>query len=96
MVLDKKGFEAVKFSAVWCAPCKTVGVIFEKMKGEFENITFKNVDVDEHPELSKEYKIKSVPTVILFKDGQEIDRLIGTVTITALRKSLRDFGEVAA
>jgi thioredoxin 1 len=87
---------AIKFSAVWCAPCKSLGVIYDKMAEEFRNITFKHVDVDDQPSLAKEYKIRSVPTVILLKEGQEIDRLVGAVTAGALRKSLRDFIGIAA
>ena len=96
MSLSKKGLVAMKFSAVWCAPCRVVNPLFDKMKSEFGNITFESIDVDDQPMMAKEHRIRSVPTVILFKDGQEIDRIIGTVTAGALRKLLRDLEERAA
>lgn len=95
-MINKKGLVAVKFSAVWCAPCKPVAAIFKRLSDEFDKIEFQSIDVDDQPDLAKEFKIRSVPTVILFKDGQEIDRLVGAVTAGAMRKSLRDFSEEAA
>jgi thioredoxin 1 len=96
MEISKKGMVAVKFSATWCGPCKALEPLFEKMKGEFANVDFQTIDVDDHSSLAKEYKILSVPTVICLRDGQEIDRLVGKVNASALRKSLRDFAQKAA
>jgi thioredoxin 1 len=84
------GVSLVKFAATWCAPCKTVASTIQKVQPEFEDVRFQEIDVDDVPELAKGYKIKSVPTVILFKDGAEITRLVGSVKIDSLRKAIRD------
>ena len=84
------GISLVKFAATWCAPCKVVAKTIDKIKTEFTEVKFQEIDVDDNPELSKDYKIKSVPTVIVFKNGEEVTRLIGSVKVDALRKALRD------
>jgi thioredoxin 1 len=84
------GVSLVKFAATWCAPCKTVASTIQKVQPEFEDVRFQEIDVDDVPELAQGYKIKSVPTVILFKDGAEITRLVGSVKIDSLRKAIRD------
>ncbi len=84
------GISLVKFGATWCAPCKVVAKSIDKIKTEFSEVKFQEIDVDDNPTLAKDYKIRSVPTVILFKNGEEITRLIGSVKVDALRKALRD------
>jgi thioredoxin 1 len=84
------GVSLVKFGATWCAPCKLLETTIGKIKQEFDGVNFVAIDVDDNPDLAKNYKIKSVPTVILFRNGIEISRLIGAVKTDALRKALRD------
>jgi len=84
------GISLVKFAATWCAPCKTVASTIQKIQPEFENISFQEVDVDDVPNLAKDYKIRSVPTVIVFKDGEEYTRVLGALKVDALRKILRE------
>jgi thioredoxin 1 len=84
------GISLVKFAATWCAPCKMVAITINKVQPEFENVKFQEIDIDDVPNLAKDYKIKNVPTVILFKDGEEITRVIGSFKVDALRKILRD------
>jgi thioredoxin 1 len=84
------GISLVKFAATWCAPCKTVAATIKRVQPEFTSVNFQEVDVDDHPNLAKDYKIRSVPTVIVFRNGEEITRLIGNLKVDALRKALRD------
>lgn len=84
------GICALKFGAVWCAPCKTLEPKLQKMEAEFPNIAFYSVNVDDDPGLAKQYKIRSVPTVILLRDGQEVTRIAGAALINPLRKAFRD------
>lgn len=69
----------VDFSASWCRPCKHLKPIFENLAEEFrDRITFVTIDVDEHPELSQAYNVKSVPMIVfLNKDGQIQNTIIG-------------------
>lgn len=84
------GLYAIKFWATWCGPCKVYGPIVSKLDEEFENITVFSVDVDQVPELAQKFKIKSLPSLILIKDGKEVERIIGATSITPLRTKFRD------
>jgi thioredoxin 1 len=88
--ISSTGICLVKFGATWCSPCKMLKKTLDSILPEFPEIQSQDVDVDDYPELSKEYKIKSVPTVILFKDGVESQRIVGSVRAEALRSTLRE------
>ncbi len=84
---DLQGFEQdlnsgkvmlVDFWANWCMPCRMLGPVIEKLAGDYEGkAEIGKVDVDEQGELAMRYGVMSIPTVILFKDGQEVTRLVG-------------------
>ena len=77
-VLNNKGLTVVDFWAPWCGPCKMFGPIFESVDKIKKDIKFCKFNVDEDIEtISKEYGVMSIPTIILFKDGKEINRNIG-------------------
>lgn len=80
----------VKFSATWCGPCKKMQPTISKLESEFGEVTFFEVDVDDVSTLAQLHKVKALPTVALFKDGQEINRVVGLSLIDPLRKMLRD------
>jgi thioredoxin 1 len=67
-----------------------MATIINKVLSEFENVKLQEIDVDDDPVAAKNYKIRSVPTVILTRDGQEVNRLVGLTQIEALRKAFRD------
>jgi len=81
-----------KFSAVWCGPCKTLKPIFEEVKSNFNNVQFEEYDVDSQHEVASKYNIRSVPTVIIEKDGKEVQRFAGVSSkiayINAINESL--------
>lgn len=77
-VINNKGLTIVDFWAPWCGPCKMLGPIFENVSNIKSEVKFCKLNVDEDSEnISKEYGVMSIPTVILFKDGKEINRNIG-------------------
>lgn len=86
----ENGVSLVKFEAAWCAPCKRLSSTIKRLEPEFSSVKFQKVDVDDHPILAKDYKIRALPTVIVFKNGEEITRLVGNIKVDALRKVLRD------
>jgi len=90
MIDLKNGISVVKFGTEWCTPCKIVNKLLIKMQQEFETINFISIDVDDYPELGKYYKIKNLPTILLFSDKKEINRIIGAVKTESLRKAIRD------
>ena len=69
----KEGLVLVDFYADWCGPCKMIGEILENL----ENINILKVNTDEHTELALNFGIMSIPALILFKDGNSVDKLIG-------------------
>jgi thioredoxin 1 len=71
------GLVLVDFWAPWCAPCRMLGPIIEEIANEVEGITIAKLNVDENPQTAQEYKIMSIPNVILFKDGEPVEAIIG-------------------
>lgn len=72
--------EVKKFSASWCGPCKMLAPVMDNISRNpnFSDVRFTNVDVDEQFEIASKYGIRSVPTVIIEKNGQEVKRISGS------------------
>lgn len=66
-----------KFSAEWCGPCRMLAPVFEQIKPNYSNVTFEEYDVDNFSEEVSKYSVTSVPTVIVVKDGVEVERFVG-------------------
>lgn len=88
-VLDAKKPVLVDFWATWCMPCKRQGVILEEMAAD--GITIGKIDVDEQPELAAQFRVMSIPTLIIFKDGQEAERLVGLRSREELEQILKKY-----
>jgi thioredoxin 1 len=69
--------EVKKFGASWCGPCRALAPILSEVKSQFKNVSFTEHDVDDDFEEATKYGIRSVPTVVVIKDGVEVDRVIG-------------------
>jgi len=68
----------VDFYAEWCGPCRMAAPIIEELAGEYENkAVIAKIDVDDQGSLAQRYGVMSIPTVIIFKNGEEVDRKIG-------------------
>ena len=79
-VLQASGLVLVDFWASWCGPCKMTGPIIEQLAEEVKNVKFAKVDVDQNQELSSQYQIFSIPTFLVFKDGQVVNQFVGAVS----------------
>lgn len=84
-VLKEKGVVVVDFWATWCGPCKMIAPIVEELDEEMSNVKFVKVDVDKNPQIANQYKIVSIPTLKIFKDGKLINTLIGFKIKDALK-----------
>ena len=78
-VLNKKGLVFVDFYAEWCGPCKMTEPIIEDLSKEMSDISFTKVDVDQDGELAQQYNVSSIPTFVMFKDGQVVGQAIGAM-----------------
>lgn len=76
-VLESKVPVLVDFWATWCGPCQMVGPIVEEMAEEVTDAKIAKVDVDKQPELAREYRVMSIPTFLVFRDGQVVKRDMG-------------------
>ena len=71
----------VDFNATWCGPCQAIAPIIDELKAEFAGRAgVVKVDVDQHAEIAGRYGIMSIPALVVFKDGQEIDRIVGAAS----------------
>lgn len=77
-VEGNKGLVLVDFWATWCGPCKMIAPIVEQIASEHDGkITVGKLDVDANDQTAMKYGVMSIPTLILFKDGQPVERLVG-------------------
>lgn len=78
-VLESKEPVLVDFWATWCGPCQMLGPVIEEIAEEVTNAKICKLDVDANQELAKEYRVMSIPTLIVFKDGQIAKREVGAL-----------------
>ena len=79
----------VDFWADWCMPCKMIAPIVEELSQEYDGkFGFAKVDVDSNPKTAMNYGIRSIPTLLIFKDGKPVDQIVGAVPKGALVKKI--------
>ena len=70
--------EVIRFTATWCGPCKVLAPLFQQLSEEFGGkASFRTVDVDQESDFATQNKVSSIPTIIIFKNGKEVQRHIG-------------------
>jgi thioredoxin 1 len=77
-VINNNGVVLVDFFATWCGPCKMVAPVLDALSSEMEGkVTILKVDIDQSMELAQQYKIMSVPTMMVFKGGKSVETIMG-------------------
>ena len=76
-VLEAKGTVLVDFWASWCGPCKMIGPIIDQIADERSDIKVGKINVDEEQELAVQFKVMSIPTLLVFKDGKVVNQSLG-------------------
>jgi|OM-RGC.v1.030236384 thioredoxin len=78
----------VDFYADWCGPCKRLAPIFEELSEEVPDVDFYKVNVEEAADLAGQFGVASIPTLIIFKDGEQVDRIQGLMQKEELKSVL--------
>lgn len=86
--------EVKKFYAEWCGPCKMLGPIMEKVKTNYTDVSFDDIDIDKQFEIAQKYFVRSVPTVIIEKDGEEVGRYAGLQSELTYKNALNELKSV--
>ena len=77
-VVNNNSVVLIDFFATWCGPCKMLSPVLEQVNEEIgSEVKIAKLDIDSSLELAKKFNVMSVPTMILFKDGKEVDRIVG-------------------
>ena len=76
-LINEEKLTLVDFYADWCGPCKALGPVIEEIAEEMKGINVGKVNVDNERDLAVQFGVRSIPTMIIFKDGKEVNRLVG-------------------
>lgn len=89
-----KGITLVDFWATWCPPCRIQGPILDKLADNIgSKALISKVDVDQEQELAQRFMIRSIPTLILFKDGKQIETMVGVQSQEALTEKINQLSK---
>jgi thioredoxin 1 len=89
-VLNSDKVSIVDFWAVWCGPCRMIAPSIEELAKEYDGkAVIGKLNVDENPQVSMEYGIRSIPTILFFKNGKIVDKQVGVVPKSVLENKLK-------
>ena len=78
----------VDFWAEWCGPCRVLGPRFEELSNEITDVKFFKVNVDNNQQTAQKFEIRSIPTLLLFKNGQRVGKIIGALPKDSLKQKI--------
>lgn len=86
-----KGTAVVDFFADWCGPCKMMAPVFEELSGEIKGMSFFKVNTEHNTDIASEYGVMSIPCFVIFKNGEEVNRIIGGMPKNAFKEKLGEY-----
>ena len=86
----KEGVSVVDFYADWCGPCKMIAPIFEELSAELA-ANFIKINVDNSQDIAAKFQVASIPTLVILKDGKEVDRIVGFMPKPALEGKIKQY-----
>ena len=88
-VLKASGLVVVDFWATWCGPCKMIAPVLEELSKEYDGkVTFGKVNVDDEAEVTSQFGIMNIPTILFFKNGELVDRTVGALPKDLLKEKI--------
>nr|UNJ15537.1 thioredoxin [Cyanidiaceae sp.] len=91
-VVNSEKLVLVDFWAPWCGPCRMIAPVIDELAQEYsEQVKIVKINTDENPSISAEYGIRSIPTLMIFKNGKRVDTVIGAVPKSTLTNALKKY-----
>jgi thioredoxin len=99
-IITSKNFEefvsqnriaVIDFHANWCMPCRIVSPRIEELSNEIDNVAFGKINVDENADIAQRFGLVSIPTVVVFKEGKQIDEVVGTQPKDKIRELIEKY-----
>ena len=87
-VEENQGVVVVDFFATWCGPCKILAPVLDEVQDEMKNVKIVKIDIDENSDKASEYGVKNIPTIKIFKNGEEITTNVGFVPKNLLKEMI--------
>lgn len=87
-VINEEGVVVVDFFATWCGPCKMLAPVLDEVQDEMKNVKIVKIDIDENSDKASEYGVKNIPTIKIFKNGEEITKNVGFVPKNLLKEMI--------
>ena len=88
-VIEAKGTVLVDFWAAWCGPCQMLSPVVDEVAEALTDVKVGKVNIDEQPDLAARFDVMSIPTLVVFKDGQEVEQSVGVIPKESILKMVQ-------
>ena len=88
-VIEAKGTVLVDFWAAWCGPCQMLSPVVDEVAEALPDVKVGKVNIDEQPDLAAQFDVMSIPTLMVFKDGQEVEQSVGVIPKDSILKMVQ-------